>query len=595
MKKILALVMALAMVLTCVALAEENAAVYAVGSPLPDFTFTDINGVTHTLSETLKEKEMVLINLWATWCGPCKAEFPYLEEAYEQFSDKVEVFALSVEGTDDDEKLTAYAQEHGLTFPISRDEAGIAAGFGLSSVPTSLVVDRFGNVTFLESGSQTTVGAFTRLFGAFVGDDYTETNVITEIPGEKPMVDPISEAELSAALTVDGAETPLNVYNDIDKTTWPMISAEVDGRKVLKASNTGVDSSYAAVLVKVDAKAGDVVAFDYKVSSEKLFDMLAFSVNGTQVKMFSGEKGWATYGYAFPADGAYELKFIYRKDSRNSVGEDCAWIDNVRVVSGEEAAAVLAGNPVYPATTEETTMTLTNAKEIVFDDPTNIMEQALHVSHFYVANGTDSVNAKITLANGVDPETLLFITDADAAKMYMLTDGMGEDGYYFSNVPIASAEEATFGYSAYYVTNTSEQRYEASLICFLDEQHVNAFVKLINSDGITYINGWKYADGSLPSTDEAAELGVIPGMAEYTIKCVDQNGDPVTGVMINVCTDETCTPSMVDENGVLSFTKEAYPYVLHVLLVPEGYEFDTTVEEIAPEEGGEVTFTFHKM
>ena len=66
MKKILALVLALAMCLGCVALAEETAMVYALGAPLPDFTFTDINGVSHTLSETLKEKEMVLINLWAT-------------------------------------------------------------------------------------------------------------------------------------------------------------------------------------------------------------------------------------------------------------------------------------------------------------------------------------------------------------------------------------------------------------------------------------------------------------------------------------------------------------------------------------------------
>ena len=61
MKKMLALVLALAMCLGCAALAEETALVYALGAPMPDFTFTDINGVSHTLSETLKEKEMVLI------------------------------------------------------------------------------------------------------------------------------------------------------------------------------------------------------------------------------------------------------------------------------------------------------------------------------------------------------------------------------------------------------------------------------------------------------------------------------------------------------------------------------------------------------
>ena len=130
MKKILALVLALAMCLGCVALAEEDAPVYALGAPLPDFTFTDINGVSHTLSETLKEKEMVLVNLWATWCGPCEYEFPFLEEAYEQYKDKVEVFALSISpDTDDVAALTEYATSHGLTFPIGLDEADIFSNF----------------------------------------------------------------------------------------------------------------------------------------------------------------------------------------------------------------------------------------------------------------------------------------------------------------------------------------------------------------------------------------------------------------------------------------------------------------------------------
>lgn len=154
MKKMLALVLALAMCLGCAALAEETALVYALGAPMPDFTFTDINGVSHTLSETLKEKEMVLINLWATWCGPCESEFPFLEEAYEQYKDKVEVFALSIDENDDDAKLTEYVASHGLTFPVGHETFNLFAGFGLNGVPTSIVVDRFGNVAFIATGSR---------------------------------------------------------------------------------------------------------------------------------------------------------------------------------------------------------------------------------------------------------------------------------------------------------------------------------------------------------------------------------------------------------------------------------------------------------
>ena len=71
-----------------------------LGETLPDFTVETIDGGTFTLSEALKEKDLVMINLWATWCGPCEREFPYMEEAYELYSDKVEIIALSVEPDD---------------------------------------------------------------------------------------------------------------------------------------------------------------------------------------------------------------------------------------------------------------------------------------------------------------------------------------------------------------------------------------------------------------------------------------------------------------------------------------------------------------
>ena len=233
MKKMLALVLALAMCLGCAALAEETALVYALGAPMPDFTFTDINGVSHTLSETLKEKEMVLINLWATWCGPCESEFPFLEEAYEQYKDKVEVFALSIDENDDDAKLTEYVASHGLTFPVGHETFNLFAGFGLNGVPTSIVVDRFGNVAFLATGSQTSTDAFVRLFGLFLGDEYTQTNVLAFLPGEKPSIPPTDEAELNRALNVEGTAAPLSFTNSTDEYTWPMAVAEKDDRTVL--------------------------------------------------------------------------------------------------------------------------------------------------------------------------------------------------------------------------------------------------------------------------------------------------------------------------------------------------------------------------
>ena len=148
MKKIVALLFALMLLsgLWVTAFAVE------LGEPFPDFTAVDTEGNTFTLSEALKEKKAVLINLWATWCPPCRLEFPFMEAAYEKYQDKVAVIALSVEPTDTMEKLSAFAQEMGITFLVGRDESGLADHFSVTAIPTSVAVDRFGNVVYVGVG-----------------------------------------------------------------------------------------------------------------------------------------------------------------------------------------------------------------------------------------------------------------------------------------------------------------------------------------------------------------------------------------------------------------------------------------------------------
>ena len=79
-----------------------------------DFSVECIDGSAFTLSDELKEHELVMINLFASWCGPCAMEFPFMEEAWEECSGKVSVIALSCEKEDTVEVLKDYAAEMGL-------------------------------------------------------------------------------------------------------------------------------------------------------------------------------------------------------------------------------------------------------------------------------------------------------------------------------------------------------------------------------------------------------------------------------------------------------------------------------------------------
>ncbi len=181
MKKTLALLLALLLVCGLVpgALAQSDGA-DRLGEKMPDFSAATLDGSVFTLSEALKEKELVLVNLWATWCPPCRLEFPFMEAAYEKYQDKVAVIALSVEPTDTMEKLRAFAQERGITFLVGRDESGLSDHFNVTGIPTSVAVDRFGNVVYVGVGCLIDETLFTNLFDQFLGDEYTQTQVRAE-------------------------------------------------------------------------------------------------------------------------------------------------------------------------------------------------------------------------------------------------------------------------------------------------------------------------------------------------------------------------------------------------------------------------------
>ncbi len=163
MKKIMFLTIVLVLVLTIavVLAAPED----LNGQIFPDFSVKTISGSTFSLSESLKTHDLVLINFWATWCGPCRMEFPFLEAAWEQYSNRVDVVALSIEETDSFDVLRSFANDYSLSFSIGRDESGIFNNIvGGNAIPTTLIVDKSRQVVAVEVGSKSSAEEFTVLF-----------------------------------------------------------------------------------------------------------------------------------------------------------------------------------------------------------------------------------------------------------------------------------------------------------------------------------------------------------------------------------------------------------------------------------------------
>lgn len=169
MKKLTAVLLVLVLMLTAACALAGPEDLY--GQILPDFTVDTISGTPFTLSESLKSHDLVMINFWATWCGPCRNEFPFLETAWEQYIDRVDVIALSVEETDTFSVLKSFAGDCGLHFPIGRDDAAMFFGMEGYAIPTTLIVDRDMRVVAVEIGSKSSAEEFTNLFDSLLPAD----------------------------------------------------------------------------------------------------------------------------------------------------------------------------------------------------------------------------------------------------------------------------------------------------------------------------------------------------------------------------------------------------------------------------------------
>lgn len=314
-----------------------------LGSIMCDFSVTRPDGTVVTLSEVLKEKDMVMLNFWYINCSACVAEFPYMQMAYEQYSDDIEIIALNP--FDPSDAIANYQAEMGLTFPMASCPATWVNAFSVTGYPTSVVIDRYGMVTLIHVGGITSERPFTSVFSHFSDEDYKQDTfeLIDELVTRvKPTHTMDTSENISAAINsgeIDVTYHPETEDED-SEYSWPFIITELNGETCLKASNQTIEDSYAILYADVYLKAGQAVAFDYHASSEYLCDILFVIVDDQDINQISGitEDGvWKScYPYVAPADGYYELALCYYKDSTNNAGDDTIYVKNMRVVDASE-------------------------------------------------------------------------------------------------------------------------------------------------------------------------------------------------------------------------------------------------------------------
>ncbi len=125
-------------------------AALSANAPAPDFTLRSLDGVNLRLAE--QRGRVVMVNFWATWCGPCRQEMPHLSRLYEKY--RASGFTLLGVNVDEDAKqAAATAGRLGVKFPVLFDGSkSVSKLYDLQSMPSTVLIDRDGRVRYLHRG-----------------------------------------------------------------------------------------------------------------------------------------------------------------------------------------------------------------------------------------------------------------------------------------------------------------------------------------------------------------------------------------------------------------------------------------------------------
>ncbi len=362
---------------------------YKLGDVIHDFTITDVKGKSYKLSDILGigegKKQMVMLNFWFSTCSPCISEFPHINDNAVSFSDDAIVFAVNDNNGDDvsdysglnvEERVqsfasTAYFESDPLTFPLfkydgaSKDKPVVSMFNSANTYPTTVIIDRYGVICFMNAGSITSESAWYKMFSHFTADNY-EQQLITDYSQLNPPVVPTTKWEgsdtVADAFIKDGNEVTVTFSPETDQDAdyaWHFNTATYgEGENAvscIKPMNINVENSFAIMHADVSLKPGQAIAFDYLASTQYGYDNLYVIVEGKDICTITGcddDPQWKECcAYVDPRPiitgengnendvETYRISFVYQKDDSVNTGDDTVYMRDFRVIGVDEIAA----------------------------------------------------------------------------------------------------------------------------------------------------------------------------------------------------------------------------------------------------------------
>lgn len=130
----------------------------------PDFEVTTIEGKTVSLESSMEAGRPLVIYFTASWCPVCARNWPVLSDLYPEYSDDLDLVAISIDPTDTEEVIRNLAEEKGFTFPVTRGYPQVMVDYGVPSQASTVGVNRDGTIEFMIEKTALNHDEFRELF-----------------------------------------------------------------------------------------------------------------------------------------------------------------------------------------------------------------------------------------------------------------------------------------------------------------------------------------------------------------------------------------------------------------------------------------------
>ena len=535
---------------------DLSAITYQLGDTVHDFTVTTPDGTEYTLSKLLKEKDAVVLNFWFNNCGPCKSEFPYLEEAYKAYSDVIAVVGMNPVDQET-EDIADFQEEMETTFPMAAVDPLWANAMQIVGYPTTVVIDRFGTICLIHMGAFTDVETVKDVFAYFTAVDYEPTvfKSVEEVPHteeEEDLTgysadDPIEIGGMTAIeVTVKAGKTRYYNLYKVDQMYmqyWSEnVTATYSGYTYEPSGGTVGFSLYTE-----DTYTPAKVSFTNTGKKDETFTLYLSPHIGTVNNPYSvGIGEFYTTVYAGNDQGVYH---IYQAEESGTLTVKC-----ISVTAGINYGYSLYNLDTYAYRT-------------------------LEEDGKYSEDGYPSVSIQV---NAGDDVQIIVSTLPDSSNTY--PGGNFQSSLSFGETS-EDEEKEKVEYLNYAVTVTDENRAPMAGVYLNIKTDDSTVVLETNESGVATTKlpaGTYQAKVLLPEGYTSAATSyilsktvpmasvrlekIVTVMKDYTVKVVDENG----GAMANVVVAVGDKFGFTDSNGTVKFNLLQGEYAA-VVSAPAGY------------------------